>query len=93
MSSGCILWRGEETGTRSFKCVINNMEPSFMNDEYMIKIKYTPRHGCKCVIPALVRGIAAKIVTLKENSFALRGPRMFNCIPAELGTARARSKV
>ena len=64
--------------------VINNLAPNFMNEDYMIKTKCTPRHGRKCVIPALVRGTAARIVTLKENSFALRGPRMFNCIPAEL---------
>ena len=64
--------------------VINNQVPNSMNEDYIIKIKYTPRHGRKYVIPALVRGIAARIGTLEEDSFALRGPRMFNCISGEL---------
>ena len=55
-----------------------------MKEDYMIKIKCTPRHGRKSVIPALVRDTAARNVTLKENFFALRGPGMFNCIPAQL---------
>lgn len=42
------------------------------------------RHGLKCVIPGLNRGAMKRIQTQKDNSFFVKGPKLFNCLPKEI---------
>ena len=41
----------------------------------------TGRHGRHCVIPSLGRGAMRRIQTQNDNSFFVKGPKLFNCIP------------
>ena len=41
------------------------------------------RKGRLCIIPALKRS-NQKIQTLRENSFQIIGPRLFNCLPSNI---------
>ena len=41
------------------------------------------RYGLLCRRPPPIRG-AASLVTLRENSFAVQGPRLFNCVSREI---------
>ena len=42
------------------------------------------RLGRTCLIPNLNKNASAKIRTLRENSFQVHGPRLYNCLPAFL---------
>ena len=42
------------------------------------------RLGLKCEIPGLNRRAMKRIQTQKDNSFFVKGPRLFNCIPKEI---------
>ena len=42
------------------------------------------RFGRICTIPGMNRNSSDKIRTLRENSFQVHGPRVFNCLPAHL---------
>ena len=48
-----------------------------------LKIIFTsrPRTGIKAVVPSLRRGVAAYHQSLYDNSFAVIGPRLWNCLP------------
>jgi hypothetical protein len=45
-----------------------------------------PRTGFKAVIPPLRSGVSAYHQSLYDNSFAVRGPRLWNCFPAYFNT-------
>ena len=42
------------------------------------------RFGRICTIPGMNRNSSDRIQTLRENSFHVHGPRLFNCLPAQL---------
>ena len=42
------------------------------------------RRGRLCRVPGLERQAAARIQTSRENSFAVRAPRLFNILPADI---------
>ena len=42
------------------------------------------RLGRKCQIPGLKKNGRAAIQTIREHSFQINGPRLFNCIPKKL---------
>ena len=56
------------------------LHESISND---LKIIFTskPRTGIKAVVPSLRRGVAAYHQSLYDNSFAVIGPRLLNCLP------------
>ena len=37
-----------------------------------------------CIIPPIPRGVPAGVVTLYENSFAVKAPKLWNCLPAKV---------
>ena len=42
------------------------------------------RLGRLCKIPELTKKAPASIKTLRENSFQIHGPRLFNCLPVQI---------
>ena len=51
-----------------------------------ITTNYSERRGRYCNIPRLNRGTScsAKINTIRENSFSVQAPKLFNCLPKKL---------
>ena len=50
-----------------------------------IQVKYSDRRGRSCAIPKLnSRLCSAKINTIRENSFSIQGPKLFNCLPVKI---------
>jgi hypothetical protein len=43
-----------------------------------------PRLGRICSLPSLKPTSSAKIRTLRESSFQVHGPKLFNCLPAKI---------
>ena len=46
------------------------------------------RLGRLCVIPGLKTSCKAKVKSLRENSFQIVGPRLFNCLPQNIRNLR-----
>ena len=46
------------------------------------------RLGRKCLIPGLKAGGRKSIQTMREHSFHINGPRLFNCLPKKLRMIR-----
>ena len=49
-----------------------------------IKWYTTSRRGRLCVIPPLRAGAPMRLQTLRDNSFAVKGPRLFNSFTADI---------
>ena len=51
-----------------------------------IEVRYSERRGRSCVIPKLINSqlCSAQINTIRENSFSIQGPRLFNCLPKKI---------
>ena len=49
-----------------------------------IEAKWHPRRGRECKIPTLANSVHPTIKAIRFGSFAYRGPRLFNCLPADL---------
>ena len=49
-----------------------------------IRTSYNDRLGLKCIIPRINIRATQKVRTLKDNSFAIKGPRLFNSIPKDI---------
>ena len=51
-----------------------------------IQVKYSERRGRSCVLPKLQNShlCSAKINTIRENSFSVQGPKLFNCLPKKI---------
>jgi ribonuclease P/MRP protein subunit RPP40 len=58
---------------------LENMVPNFGVNVYA-----TPRHGRLCRIPPINTKAPQFAITLTEGSLRVRGPRLFNCLPAEV---------
>ena len=63
--------------------IIQKLAPNLKSNP--ITTRYSERRGLSCVTPALANTrCSAKIVTIREGSFAIRGPRLFNALPKHL---------
>ena len=49
-----------------------------------INFKYHERLGRLCEIPQIVGNSKKSIQTLRENSYQVNGPRLFNCLPKQI---------
>ena len=49
-----------------------------------IEVNWHPRRGRECKIPTLANSVHPTIKAIRHGSFTYRGPRLFNCLPAEL---------
>ena len=53
----------------------NDLQISFNNHK---------RHGIIAEVPALSKGCKSRFQTIRENSFKVKGPRLWNCIPKQI---------
>ena len=60
--------------------IINNQAP---NVNQKIQTKYNSRRGRLCLIPPLAKTASARIKSLRENSFSVRGQKLFNILPKD----------
>ena len=63
--------------------ILEGLVPNF---DGLLKVHSTlhVRRGRLCIIPPLSRQRSTRMQTLRESSFAVIGPRLFNCLPCEL---------
>ena len=64
--------------------IIHKLVPNYKMQRYSIKTCITNRRGRLCIIPPLNMQTSAKIRTMIETSFAVRGPKLFNSITDDL---------
>ena len=64
--------------------MITGRVPNFIDDKYRVTTFMNIRRGLLCCIPLLNRTAMARHKSLKEDSFAVMGPRLFNAIPSDL---------
>ena len=64
--------------------VIKGIVPNFIDSEYKIQTYDSGRRGLLCKIPDLKPRATARLKSIKDRSFAVRGPKIFNAIPTEL---------
>ena len=49
-----------------------------------IRTRVSERRGLTCRIPAINQMATTRVKTLKEESFIVHGPKLFNAVPKEL---------
>ena len=64
--------------------IILGIAPNFESPRWGIKTRENLRRGLCCIIPSISRSATCKVKTMVEGSFAVRGARLFNSIPANL---------
>ncbi|KAL5251988.1 hypothetical protein ACHWQZ_G014955 [Mnemiopsis leidyi] len=55
-----------------------------VSNDVEIEFVSRPRTGIKALVPPLRAGVTAFHQSLYDNSFAVKGPRLWNCIPASI---------
>ena len=60
--------------------ILHNIVPNCCNIEFT----ETSRHGTRAVIPSLSRCSSSRNQTLYDSSFAVRGPKLWNKVPASV---------
>ena len=63
--------------------ILNLQCPNIQGPDKIVPYS-NPRSGKLCQIPPLIRGSRARLQTLRESSFAVKGPKLYNCIDKEL---------
>ena len=62
--------------------MVNGLVPNFNSDKFKIKtVGSGSRLGLRCLLPPVVRTGDG---TLRDRSFQVMGPKLFNCIPIQL---------
>ena len=64
--------------------ILNNRVPNISDDVNAIKSTNHIRRGKLCLVSPLNYRSLASVKTLKEKSFAVHGPNLFNSIPREI---------
>ena len=62
--------------------ILEKLAPNL--DTNKIQSKCSDRRGRYCLIPKLNSKTNGKLTTLRENSFCIQGPWLFNCRPKEI---------
>ena len=55
-----------------------------MNEDMAIQTRRSERRGLNCKIPNVQRTALQSIQTIKEESFLVYGPKLFNALPRDL---------
>ena len=58
--------------------------PNLTDSRFALKFYENIRLGRFCRIPPINSGASARVKTMIDNSFAVRAPRLFNCLPRDL---------
>ena len=68
-----------------YKIIIGQC-PNLEDDRFKIKVggSYDERRGISCLRPPLRTTATARTKTVVDQSFCVRGPKLFNCMPIEL---------
>ena len=62
--------------------ILHNMAPNFTCDKVQ---EYTDdRRGLLCRVPSLIRRATQRLKTIRDGTFGIQGPKLFNCLPREL---------
>ena len=61
--------------------ILEKLAPNLNTNQ--IESKCSDRRGRYCLVPKLNTKTSGKLTTLRENSFCIQGPRLFNCLPKE----------
>ena len=64
--------------------VILEIAPNFDDDRFKIKTVHNVRRGLLCIVPPINTVATMRIKTIVEHSFAIRAPRLFNCVPKSI---------
>ena len=64
--------------------ILNKLVPNLRDSRFSIKWYYSVRGDRICTMPSISRSSSAKIKSMVENSFAVNGVRLFNCLPPTL---------
>ena len=64
--------------------IINNLVPNYESEKFCFRTLESDRRGKLCKVPPLISQATGRVKTIIESSFAVRGPKLFNCLPADL---------
>ena len=64
--------------------ILKKVVPNFNNEQHKIQSYFNPRRGLLCKIPPINTHSLGRYKTLKDLSFVVRGPKLFNVLPFEL---------
>ena len=64
--------------------VITSIVPNFSNQKFRIETVLSGRRGRSCVLPPLNTGTSARMQTIVDGSFSVRGAKLFNSLPKKL---------
>ena len=73
--------------------MLTGLSPNFEEERFQVKTKFSQRRGLQCQIPPIVSSARARIKTLADQSFAVRGPKLFNELPKNLRTTECSFNV
>ena len=63
--------------------ILEELVPN-LTDRSQVVAKHSPRFGRMCVIPTVSTSSKNKLQRLREGSFCVKGPRLFNSLPSHL---------
>ena len=63
--------------------IINGWSPNLDDDRHKISTSFSARRGLECRIPAMSQ-TSQSLKTITDESFAVAGPRQFNCIDKDI---------
>ena len=63
---------------------LNGRRPQWKTTSMEYKLNGRQPQWEKCALPKLNKTASMKISSLRENSFQVHGPKLFNCLPAKL---------
>ena len=64
--------------------IVNGIVPNLDNCRFEIKTIETGRRGRLCLIPPVNTNASARLKSIADNSFAVKGARLFNVLPKKL---------
>ena len=64
--------------------IMTGLTPNFEEERFKLKTIFSERRGLLCRIPPVVSSATGRIKSLADQSFAVRGPKIFNELPKKL---------
>ena len=64
--------------------ILLNIVPNMQEERFALKPYFSVRGDRLCRVPAISNASTARIRNMVEHSFAIQGPKLFNCLPAKL---------
>ena len=64
--------------------IMQGFIPNLTDEKFKIRVDVSARRGRMCKLPTINTLSLASVTTMIESSFFVRGPKLFNCLPAHL---------